>query len=230
MATIEDRTTAPAAVVPMQKEWGSNTGIQPAEPLSKTKSKTRPAKKEQSTEELHRPLADMMIDSQGQQEERTTKVRVKSRAYDMLTLMFPATAEESAKGIEWDLFVDAMIDMGFSARNGGGSAVVFENNGNLSAAASAIEGRGGGGGAAGTAAGTAGGKIIFHKPHPIPKIDSIMLHSMGRRMAKWFGWHRELLFWIYKAQNIFSFFLSTPPPHSSLALSISLSKGVGGYL
>lgn len=47
-------------------------------------------------------------------------------------------------------------------------------------------GRGGG------AAGAAGGKIIFHKPHPIPKIGSIILHSMGRRMAKWFGWHREL--------------------------------------
>lgn len=196
MATIEDRATAPAAVVPMQKEWGSNTGIQPAEPLSKNKSKTRPAKKDQSTEELHRPLAEMLIDSQGQHEERTTKVRVKSRAYDMLTLMFPATAEESAKGIEWDLFVHAMIDLGSSARNGGGSAVVFENNGNLSAAvkvaaaASTVEGRGGGGG--GPAGAAAGGKIIFHKPHPIPKTDSIMLHSMGRRMAKWFGWHREL--------------------------------------
>ena len=76
-----------------------------------------------------------------------------------------------------------MIYMGFSARNGGGSALVFEN-GDLSAAAA--EGRGGG------AADAAGGKIIFHKPHPIPKIGSIILHSMGRRMAKWFGWHREL--------------------------------------
>lgn len=180
LAIIEG-ATAPAAV-PIQKEWGSNIGIQPAAPLSKNKSKTRPAKKAESTEELHRPLAGMMIES-GQQE-RTTKVRIKSRAYDMLTLMFPATAEESAKGIEWDLFVHAMIDMGFSARNGGGSAVMFEN-GNLSAAAAAAEGRGG-------AAGAAGGKIIFHKPHPIPKIDPIMLHSMGRRMAKWFGWHREL--------------------------------------
>lgn len=180
---ITEGAIAPAAV-PIQKEWGSNTGIQPAAPLSKNKSKTRPAKKAESTEELHRPMAGMIIDS-GQQE-RTTKVLIKSRAYDMLSLMFPATAEESAKGIEWDLFVHAMIDMGFSARNGGGSAVIFEN-GNLSAAAAAAaEGRGGG------AAGAAGGKIIFHKPHPIPKIDSIMLHSMGRRMAKWFGWQREL--------------------------------------
>lgn len=168
------------AAAPMQKEWGSNRRIQPDAPLSKTKSKTRPAEKGEDTEEIERPLAGMMIVSG--QEDGTTKVHVKKRAYDMLTLMFSATAEESAKGIEWDLFVHAMIDMGFSARNGGGSAVVFEN-GNLSAAA-----EGGEGGAA-TAA---GGKIIFHKPHPVPKIDSIMLHSMGRRMAKWFGWHREL--------------------------------------
>jgi hypothetical protein len=91
----------------------------------------------------------------------------------MLTLMFSATAEESAKSIEWDMFVHAVSDMGFSARNGGGSAVVFENGG-------LMEGR------------ASGGKIIFHKPHPIPKIDSVMLHSMGRRMAKWFGWHRDL--------------------------------------
>lgn len=159
--------------------------IQPDAPLSKTKSKTRPAEKAENTEEIDRPLTGMMFDSR--QEDRTTKVHVKRRAYDMLTLMFSATAEESSKGIEWDLFVHAMIDMGFSARNGGGSAVVFENVNLLEGAAA----EGSGGGAAATATVT-GGKIIFHKPHPIPKIDSIMLHSMGRRMAQWFGWHREL--------------------------------------
>ena len=29
-----------------------------------------------------------------------------------------------------------------------------------------------------------GGKIVFHKPHPIAKIDPVMLHSMGKGMAK----------------------------------------------
>lgn len=183
LASIES-AHAPATV-PLQKEWGSVKTIQPGAPLPKTKSKTRPAEKAEHTEEIDRPPAGMMVDTR--QEDRTTKVHVKKRAYDMLTLMFSATAEESSKGIEWDLFVHAMIDMGFSARNGGGSAVIFENVNLLEAAA---EGRGGGGAAA-TATAT-GGKIIFHKPHPIPKIDSIMLHSMGRRMAKWFGWHREL--------------------------------------
>lgn len=120
----------------MQTEWGFKTRIQHVAPLSKIKSKARPAKKAESTEEFDLPLAGMMIDS-GQQG-RSSNVHVKIRAYDMLILMF------------------------------------------------FYHGRGGG------AAGAAGGKIIFHKPHPIPKIGSIILHSMGRRMAKWFGWHREL--------------------------------------
>ena len=56
-------------------------------------------------------------------------------------------------------------EVGFTARNNGGSAVLFES--------------------------IHGGKIVFHKPHPIAKIDSVMLKSMGKRMAKWFGWGRE---------------------------------------
>jgi HicA toxin of bacterial toxin-antitoxin, len=61
-----------------------------------------------------------------------------------------------------------MKDAGFTARSNGGSAVLFEGNPKL------------------------GGKIVFHKPHPIAKIDPIMLRSIGKRMAKWFGWSREL--------------------------------------
>jgi hypothetical protein len=164
-----DRARVPAAV-PVQKEWGSGGATEGAAPLSKTKSKTRPAEQARGIEEIDRGVAGMMAESV---QVETPKVQVKERAYDMLTLMFPATAMESAKSIGWDMFVHAMSDMGFSARNGGGSAVVFEN-GNLA------EGR------------AISGKIIFHKPHPLPKIDPIMLRSMGRRMAKWFGWHREL--------------------------------------
>jgi hypothetical protein len=35
------------------------------------------------------------------------------------------------------------------------------------------------------------GKIVFHKPHPVAKIDPIMLRSVGKRMEKWFGWNAE---------------------------------------
>ena len=70
----------------MQTEWGSKTKIQHVAPLSKIKSKARPAKKAESTEEFDLPLAGMMIDS-GQQG-RSSNVHVKIRAYDMLILMF----------------------------------------------------------------------------------------------------------------------------------------------
>lgn len=164
-----DRARIPAKV-PVQQEWGSSDTNEGNAPLSKIKSKTRPAKQAGSLEDIDHGVAGMMAKFV---QVETPEVLVKKRAYDMLTLMFPATATESAKSIEWDMFVHAMSDMGFSARNAGGSAVVFEK-GNLA------EG------------GATSGKIIFHKPHPIPKIDPIMLHSMGRRMAKWFGWHRDL--------------------------------------
>ncbi|CZR62017.1 uncharacterized protein PAC_11914 [Phialocephala subalpina] len=77
----------------------------------------------------------------------------------------------STRDIEWNRFVYAMLDTDFSARNCGGSAVFEKNrNGQIGALT---------------------GKIIFHKPHPGAMIDHIMLHCMGKRMAKRFGWDRE---------------------------------------
>jgi len=97
-------------------------------------------------------------------------VLVKARTFEILNAMFPAPNEETAKSIDWNAFVQAMGDVGFLAWNGGGSAVIFEK--------SSDSGQ--------------GGRIIFHKPHPVEKIDPIMFRSMGKRMTKWFGWHRDL--------------------------------------
>lgn len=36
-----------------------------------------------------------------------------------------------------------------------------------------------------------GGSIVFHKPHPDPNVEPIMLQTMGKRMRKWFGWDRD---------------------------------------
>lgn len=94
-------------------------------------------------------------------------ISVTKRAFDVFALMFPCK-EDASRSVDWDSFVYAMMDVGFTARNNGGSAVLFERNSQL------------------------GGKIVFHKPHPIAKIDPVMLRSMGKRMAKWFGWSREL--------------------------------------
>ncbi|KAI1402587.1 hypothetical protein F4819DRAFT_272081 [Hypoxylon fuscum] len=92
-------------------------------------------------------------------------IQVTERSLSIFEYMFPKNAEESTKTVGWDEFVHAVCDVGFTARNNGGSAVLFENS--------------------------AGGRIVFHKPHPVAKIDSVMLRSMGKRMTKWFGWNRE---------------------------------------
>ncbi|KAF2684520.1 hypothetical protein K458DRAFT_418090 [Lentithecium fluviatile CBS 122367] len=36
------------------------------------------------------------------------------------------------------------------------------------------------------------GRIVFHKPHPVAKIDPAMFQAMGRRMNRWFGWCRQM--------------------------------------
>lgn len=101
-----------------------------------------------------------------------TSISITKRAAEVFTLMFPCEEEEGAcKSVNWDNFVHAMIDVGFTTRCNGGSAVLFESSNQAEP----------------------GGKIVFHKPHPIAKIDPIMLRSMGKRMAKWFGWSRKAL-------------------------------------
>ncbi|KAF5648631.1 ycfA domain protein [Fusarium sp. NRRL 52700] len=84
-------------------------------------------------------------------------------------LMFPSK-DDRAKDVTWDRFVNMMIRAGFTARNHTGSAVAFKQ----------VSGAG------------AGGRIVFHKPHPADKIDPVLLRIMGKRMTKWFGWKREL--------------------------------------
>jgi hypothetical protein len=54
-----------------------------------------------------------------------------------------------------------MEDAGFMASSMGGSAVAFTKEGE--------------------------GRIVVHRPHPVSKIDQIMLQGWGKRMKKWFG-------------------------------------------
>jgi hypothetical protein len=95
-----------------------------------------------------------------------SRIAVPKKAYATFRYMFPQTEEERQKDVTWDTFVSNMTDAGFIARNGGGSIVTFED----------VNGT---------------GRINFHKPHPEPVIDPVMLRTMGRRLNKWFGWDRE---------------------------------------
>ncbi|KAI1037785.1 hypothetical protein LB503_009432 [Fusarium chuoi] len=87
----------------------------------------------------------------------------------VIHLMFPSK-DDAAKDVTWNRFVNMMTKASFTARNNTGSAVAFKQ----------VSGSG------------AGGRIVFHKPHPADKIDPVLLRIMGKRMTKWFGWKREL--------------------------------------
>ncbi|KAG9691292.1 hypothetical protein KCU95_g8131, partial [Aureobasidium melanogenum] len=129
------------------------------------KPKTRPlqpAEQRSNEEVLSEPTTD--ADS----EPVIQRISTTPRALEIIRKMFPTSAEEAAaKTTEWDHFVHAMNDLGLNARNVGGSAVEFEHP--------ALE-----------------RKINFHRPHPVAKIDSIMLQSMGKRLRKHFDWSREV--------------------------------------
>ncbi|KAL2069269.1 hypothetical protein VTL71DRAFT_15607 [Oculimacula yallundae] len=93
-------------------------------------------------------------------------LHVKGETVRVLSRLFPSEAEEhAAKPLDWKSFVIALEDCGFTASTSGGSAVIFTKAGE--------------------------GRIVFHRPHPIPKIDQDLLQGWGKRMNKWFGWERE---------------------------------------
>ncbi|TVY58102.1 hypothetical protein LCER1_G002801 [Lachnellula cervina] len=104
------------------------------------------------------------------------QVSVSKSTLGIFHSMFPSRSYEEAsqKSVKWDSFVLAMAEpeLGFVARHSaGGSAVQFEPN-----EKSKWFGE---------------GKIVFHKPHPVPVIDPVMLSSMGKRLRKWFGWDND---------------------------------------
>ena len=128
------------------------------------KPKTRPLQPVSAASNQAAPLEpdfDKKVDGINQQQISAT-----ARALEVIRKMYPTSIEETlARDTDWDLFVHAMNDLDFNARNVGGSAVAFEHPSKK--------------------------KIIFHRPHPVAKIDSVMLQSMGKRLGKHFGWSRE---------------------------------------
>jgi hypothetical protein len=96
----------------------------------------------------------------------TKTIALSKSPYTTLRSMFPDTHEEREKSIDWSAFVNSMNEAGFAVRNGGGSIVRFESR-------------------------CGEGSINFHRPHPDPTIDPVMIQAMGQRMNRWFGWVRE---------------------------------------
>jgi hypothetical protein len=122
------------------------------------KPKTRPSQPVGTATKVPAPLQsaiDTDVESTDQQQISATP-----RALEVIRKMYPTSVEEvSAKDTDWNPFVHAMNDLQFNARNVGGSGVAFEHPSEK--------------------------KIIFHRPHPVAKID------MGKRLEKHFGRSRE---------------------------------------
>ncbi|KAI0011103.1 hypothetical protein F4779DRAFT_637849 [Xylariaceae sp. FL0662B] len=106
-----------------------------------------------------------------QTEETKEPIAVKAEDMELLAQMYPLPGEPAGhRTFKWQQFVEVLARTGFEPRqsgSAGGSAVSFYH----------AESR---------------GTIVFHQPHPEPKVDPVMLLSMGKRLAKWFGWEREL--------------------------------------
>jgi hypothetical protein len=122
------------------------------------KPKTRPSQPVGTAIKVPAPLQSVIdtdVESTDQQQISATP-----RALEVIRKMYPTSVEEvSAKDTDWNPFVHAMNDLQFNARNVGGSGVAFEHPSEK--------------------------KIIFHRPHPVAKID------MGKRLEKHFGRSRE---------------------------------------
>ncbi|KAL6711395.1 hypothetical protein ACN47E_004329 [Coniothyrium glycines] len=134
-----------------------NVHVPPTDSMRRLKVKTK------GTAQRETPVDSNNVDESCAH--ATVVIELPKRTLSVVRAMFPETPQERSTEIEWSTFVSAMNDCGFTARNGGGSIVIFDGK-------------------------QCEGRIVFHRPHPSPKIDPVMLQSMGRRMNKWFGWHR----------------------------------------
>ncbi|KAL2876384.1 hypothetical protein SGCOL_008384 [Colletotrichum sp. CLE4] len=144
----------------------SETQAQRHRTSQREKVKTRPDSLPESVQLADTPES---IDTARLSIKPAKRIQVAPRTLDVVHLMYP-DAQSKPRNITWDDFVHALCDAGFVASNNGGSAVRFEL---------------GSGGEFGEK-----GAIIFHKPHPVLKVDPVMLHGMGR-LAEWFGWTRD---------------------------------------
>jgi hypothetical protein len=110
---------------------------------------------------------DLPPDTQGPAKPTNQPIALPRGSYRLILQIIGAADKQDAQAKHrWPKFVAAMLDAGFVATEGAGSAVSFE----------ATDGS---------------GSISFHKPHPDPTVYSVPLRCFGKRMTTWFGWAPE---------------------------------------
>lgn len=137
------------------------------------KTKTHCTRTQRASATSTKKVEHLECSERGEPTDSTAKERITIKAANLpLLLQMLPEANSQFSGLtgpkhwKWQHFLDVMIDSGCVISQGSGSAVSLEHPSGM-------------------------GRIVFHQPHPQAVIDPIMLRSMGKRLAKWFGWSRD---------------------------------------
>lgn len=159
----------PSYLEPAQTEWGPTPNYGPTPAKSNVRSKkSKVAKNLAQLPDIEK--LSIVADS-AEEQSTATPIPVKAPTLRILNTMLSCTAEAASKLTNWDDFVLAMQDVGFKSQQTTGSEVVFQPEENERGWS---------------------GRINFHKPHPVGKIDRVMMRAMGKRMGRWYGWEDGL--------------------------------------
>ena len=94
----------------------------------------------------------------------------------VISLMYPNPDEGSIQGtIAWSDFLITMTNLYFNTECRGGSAFTFRGKIMLPGSPEEPQER----------------SIAVHRPHPDSSMGPILVRSIGKRCARWFGWRRE---------------------------------------
>ncbi|EME87883.1 uncharacterized protein MYCFIDRAFT_169615 [Pseudocercospora fijiensis CIRAD86] len=190
-----------AANEPCQTVWGSeDTQETPRSRLQmKEKVKTRP-----DVPILPLPRTEDPPQNEGENdvadEQAEDRLHVSSHTMDIVHRMFVTYGKRMAGSVRWNVFVAAMEDAGLAAEHdNGGSEVTFRD---------IKRGK---------------GSIVFHAPHPDPRINPICMRAYGKRLQRQLGWSYDL-FTCHKCINLHASSGSIPSSHSVLCMIEWLSS------
>ena len=157
---------------PLQTTWGTgHDGVEVLTSEFRMKLKTRRSELSTTEPTTAQPTVEPATAGATGADVKAHRLKVSmplpAQCRRVFSRMFP-TDVENMGSVEWRNLVRAMVGVGFTAQHKGGSAVVFEHE-------------------------ETSRRIVFHKPHPDSNVHPKMLHAMGRRLSKWFGWDRRFL-------------------------------------
>ncbi|KXT06536.1 hypothetical protein AC578_6104 [Pseudocercospora eumusae] len=152
---------------PCQTVWGSadTQGTPKSRHQLKEKVKTRPDIPTPARPEDLEPN----IPEHDEEEEQEDRIQVSSNTMDIVHRMFVTYGKHMTGSVRWNVFVAALEDAGLAAEHdNGGSEVTFRD---------VKRGK---------------GSIVFHAPHPDPRINPICMRAYGKRLQRQLGWSYEL--------------------------------------